>query len=264
MNVIHGAPPPRILTASQEVTRVIQGTRPKGKPLKGAELRAERRELMIDTVVERATELLEHGGLEVLTLARVAESLGYTTTAVYRYFASKDALVAAMQRKAIGEIHIVFRHELYVRARALEGGAAPTLALALLLSAADFYLRLPETRPREWLLVAVLLGDPRPLVSDDESSRAEDGLGSFLGGVDSLFHDAVDVGALEKGDARERTLALWSAVHGALALEKARRIVPSIPPASSIAAPVVRALLLSWGATGARITAAERAQSKGK
>lgn len=226
-------------------------------------LRAERREVMNGFVIERAMELLEDGGLEALTLARVAESLGYTTTAVYRYFPSKDALVAAMQREAIREVHARFSQDTRRRMESLEGPAA-TRALALLMIAAEIYLSLPETEPRAWSLVALLLGDPRPLLSDDESRRAVPVLESFLAAVDEIFQRAAEGQALERGDARERTLALWAALHGTLCLEKARRIVPETPTPSAIAKPIVRALLLSWGATSARIAAAERLLAKGK
>jgi AcrR family transcriptional regulator len=230
---------------------------------RGTALRAQKRELMNGFVVERAMELLEDGGLEALTLARVAESLGYTTTAVYRYFPSKDALVAAMQRQAIREVHEHFSNEALRRMELLEGPAA-TRSLALLMIAAEIYLALPTKEPRAWLLVAVLLGDPRPLLSDEESLRAVPLLDSFLSAVDGLFHRAAEAEALERGDARERTLALWAALHGTLCLEKARRIVPTTPTPTTIAKPIVRALLASWGASSARISAAERLVSKGK
>jgi AcrR family transcriptional regulator len=233
------------------------------RPFKASGLRAQKRELMNGFVVERAMELLEDGGLEALTLARVAESVGYTTTAIYRYFPSKDALVAAMQRQAIRDVHERFSLETLRRTESLEGPAA-TRSVALLMIAAEIYLALPVDEPLAWSLVAVLLGDPRPLLSDEESERAAPVLESFLAAVDGLFQRAAEAEALERGDARERTLALWAALHGALCLEKARRIVAKTPAPSAIAKPIVRALLLSWGASSARISAAERLISKGK
>ncbi len=226
--------------------------------------RAERRELLIDTLLERATELLEEGGLDALTLQRVAQSLGYVTTAVYRYFPSKDALVAAMQRKAIADVEAHFVAELARRASVLDGAAEPTRALAVLLHAADIYLALPSTRPRAWYLIAILLGDPRPLLSDEESQRAAPVLAGFLENVVTLFEAASASGALDRGPARDRTLAYWASLHGALCLEKARRIVPALPASTAVGADLARVLLASWGASGARLSAAERVVSNGK
>jgi AcrR family transcriptional regulator len=42
---------------------------------------------------------------EGITLQRVAHALGITTTALYRYFPSKDPLLAALQRDAVTELH---------------------------------------------------------------------------------------------------------------------------------------------------------------
>lgn len=241
MNVIHGMP-----SASRKSPR------------------AERREVMTDALLERSMELLEEGGLDALTLQKVAQSLGYVTTAVYRYFPSKDALVAALQRRAIGVVQAHFERELVRRMAAAEGASPPTRALAALLAAADIYLGLPQAEPRAWYLVALLLGDPRPLLSEEESRRTLPVLAEFLGSVEVLFRDAAREGALEEGATGERVLGFWAALHGALCLEKARRIVPALPTAASIGRASARSLLSSWGATPARLGHAQRALEKGK
>src|SRR5687767_2162143 len=44
-------------------------------------------------------------GLHALTMARLADELDTAVGAVYRYYASKDELVAAIQAHAIGRLH---------------------------------------------------------------------------------------------------------------------------------------------------------------
>ncbi len=236
----------------------VDDTTPKRTP------RAARREVVTDTLLERAMELVEADGIEGLTLQRVAQSLGYVTTAVYRYFPSKDALVAALQRRAIGVVREHFERELLRRVGPLGDAAAPTRALAALLAAADIYLDLPRAEPRAWFLVAVLLGDPRPLLSDEESARTRPGVVEFLSGVGLLFEAAVRERALDPGSKEERVLTFWAALHGALCLEKARRIAPELPPSRAIGLAAVRGLLAGWGATPARVGAAVRVLEKGK
>jgi AcrR family transcriptional regulator len=196
-------------------------------------------------------------------LQKVAQSLGYVTTAVYRYFPSKDALVAALQRRAIGVVREHFERELLRRIAPLGEAAAPTRALASLLAAADIYLDLPRAEPRAWYLVAVLLGDPRPLLSDEESARTRPAVAAFLGGVTLLFDAAQRAGALDPGSGEDRVLVYWGALHGALCLEKARRIAPELPASGAIGASAARALLSGWGASPARLSAAMRALEKG-
>lgn len=50
-----------------------------------------------------AVELADEDGIEGLSLARVAERLGMTTTAIYRYVGSKAELVELMVDAAIGQ-----------------------------------------------------------------------------------------------------------------------------------------------------------------
>ncbi len=238
MNVIHGTP------------------EPSPKP------REARRAQTSDALLERALEITEKDGLDALTLQGVAKTLGYVTTAVYRYFPSKDALVAALQRKAIADLHDHFRAELAERAASVASAAAPTRHLAALLAAADIYLCLPSTRPRSWHLVARLLGDPRPLISDEESLRTAPALAALLGDVRDLFVAAAAEGALTEGDARERTLVFWSVCHGALCMEKVRRIAPDLPTARQVGLAGVKKILQAEGASPARLAASLRALEK--
>lgn len=52
--------------------------------------------MSIDAIVGAAVELADDTGIAAVTMARVAERLGYTTMSLYRYVASKDDLVALM------------------------------------------------------------------------------------------------------------------------------------------------------------------------
>ena len=54
-------------------------------------------------VAGKAVALADRGGLESVSLAKVAADLGVTTTAIYRYVDSKDILVTLMVDEAIGD-----------------------------------------------------------------------------------------------------------------------------------------------------------------
>jgi AcrR family transcriptional regulator len=209
-------------------------------------------------------EIVDEAGFDGLTLKGLAESLGLVTTAIYRYFPSKDALSAALQRRAIAEIG----EHLAASDRRLEErcrGAAPaTAALAHLLGAADLYLGLPRTHARSWMFIAILLGDPRPLLSDEEVGRTGPILTALLTQIEALFERAKVEGALEAGPSKARMMSYWAAIHGAQCLEKARRLDRSLPPFEDVGAHAARSLLLSWGASGARLSAAERLLGEGR
>jgi AcrR family transcriptional regulator len=62
-----------------------------------APARGPRRELSHEAIVEAAIELADAGGLAAVTMAKVAEAVGFTTMSLYRYVASKSELIALMQ-----------------------------------------------------------------------------------------------------------------------------------------------------------------------
>ena len=58
--------------------------------------------LSLGTVVATAVEIADADGLDRLSMARVAERLGYTTMSLYRYVRSKDDLITLMGDTAQG------------------------------------------------------------------------------------------------------------------------------------------------------------------
>lgn len=224
----------------------------------------QKRDARASAILDEAMAVLAAEGLEALTLARLGKSLGVVPAALYRYFPSKDALLAALQRRAVGTIHAGLRAAL-VELDTLTVRTSPEVAiLAKLLGAARFYLDLPRTEPQAFFLVAILVGDPRPLLSDDESRRTAPLLLALLRDVDEMFRLAEDRGALDKGESASRTLAFWALLQGALSLEKARRIAPSFMSAADVAASAVAAMLVGWGATAAHVKRAQRILDNGE
>lgn len=55
-----------------------------------------------DAIVEAAVSLADDEGLEGVSMARVAERLGFTTMSLYRYVASKDELLVLVTDAAVG------------------------------------------------------------------------------------------------------------------------------------------------------------------
>lgn len=56
----------------------------------------------VEDITAAACRLADDDGLSAVSLAKVAGGLGLTTTALYRYVDSKDALIALMTDQAIG------------------------------------------------------------------------------------------------------------------------------------------------------------------
>ncbi|MBE9938443.1 TetR/AcrR family transcriptional regulator, partial [Cellulosimicrobium cellulans] len=63
--------------------------------------RAPKRELSIERIVDAAIEIADADGLGAVSMAKVAQSLGFTTMSLYRYVTSKDDLLLLMQEAAL-------------------------------------------------------------------------------------------------------------------------------------------------------------------
>lgn len=222
-----------------------------------------KREARTTAILDQAMAILAAEGLDALTLGRLAKSLGYVPAALYRYFDSKDELLAALQRRAVVSIHEGLGEAERALAVRLAGQPAGVAVLARILGGARFYLGLPGTQPESAFLVALLLGDPRPLLSDESSRRTAPLLFALIRDVEAMFREAEACGALARGDALERTLALWASLSGALSLEKARRIAPMLPSSARIGGAAVEGLLLGWGAPAADLTRAKGIVGRG-
>jgi AcrR family transcriptional regulator len=69
------------------------GQRPEREPRPG---------LNVDRIVRAAIELADADGLAAVSMARVAERLGFTTMSLYRHVRSKDELLVLMTETAVG------------------------------------------------------------------------------------------------------------------------------------------------------------------
>jgi len=63
---------------------------------RGGGRRGPRRGLSVDDIVDAAVRLADAEGLDGVSMARVADELGFTTMSLYRYVASKDELLQLM------------------------------------------------------------------------------------------------------------------------------------------------------------------------
>jgi AcrR family transcriptional regulator len=61
-----------------------------------------RKGLSLDAIVTAAIELADEGGLDAISMARVAERLGFTTMSLYRHVESKDELLVLMLDMGLG------------------------------------------------------------------------------------------------------------------------------------------------------------------
>jgi AcrR family transcriptional regulator len=209
-------------------------------------------------MLEAAAAIVAADGIEALSLHRLARELGYVPAALYRYFDSKDALIAALQRRAVTAMHAEFGRvcERASADAAKRGVGLEARALIPILAAARFYLELPESAPEHFRLVSLLLADPRPLVGDEQARSTAPVLLAFLSDVTELLERAVSAGALSSADSRDRTLVLWSSLQGIAQLGKLARFDNRRFATRRLGECAVHSLLLGWGASSDALAAA--------
>jgi len=223
--------------------------------------RARRRQATRERIVDAAERLLIDEGTEALTMQRLARELGYAVGAAYRYFASKDAVLAAVQGRFVATVHRDVRDaQERVGAHLSRSRVHPaTAALLRLLVAGQSYASLPTRRPAEFRLICRVLGDPRALA--DTKLAGEQMLPPVLElvhTVSALFSDAVAAGALAPGKADPRAVVLWGSLQGVMQLQKLERFgVPAFAHAE-LTTTTVHALLTGWGADPVRLKAARK------
>ncbi len=182
-----------------------------------------------DELLDAATRLLDAGGRDAsLTLRGVAREAGVAAPSVYPHFPDLDALVLELIRRHMAD--------LAARVRAAVAGADD--AHAALRAAAHAYVAWGLERPGPYTVV--FEGRAlRRLTRDEELalSAGEDLLADLV-----ALLQALPGTARTEADADRAALAVWSGLHGVVALRTAKPAYPW-PPVAEHADAVVEPYL---------------------
>jgi len=218
--------------------------------------RQARRRDRTEQIVTTAMLMLSEGGFEALTINKLARRLKLAPAALYRYFSSKDALIAELQARAIGELE----RDLFATLeqwRASRPDDAATAALCDLVGAARFYMDLSRSAPRVFYLLARATADPHRLVDEVAATQVAPPMLALLRNVSTLFVVAETTRALEQSDDPvARAASYWAALHGAAQVQKLGRLAPQVLGGTALGERICTALLRGWGARDDAIDAA--------
>ncbi len=217
-----------------------------------------------EQILALAEQVLGDEGAEGLLLHRLATTLGYRTSALYRYFESKDALVLALLERAVDAIAIRVRAGM-AEADGIVAGASQDVpagerALLGIVLAGRAYLEAAEAQPAHAALVARMLADPRPVVADDLSAvRAVPMAMGVVAEVIQCFAAARTAGVLARGNDAQRAALFWSSLQGLATARKMARFGVG-GDFEALGGALVRALLIGFGGKAERVDGAmERA-----
>lgn len=214
-----------------------------------------KREARIREILRRSLAIATDEGVDALTIGRLASDLDYTPGALYRYFASKDAIVAELQHSVVVYLgraieRLADRVRGYAEREGLDEEDSALMAVAAAaLGFADFGTRSPAA----FGFLAMYLSDPQYRLSTEDAAYVHSATRETLEVLTRLFAEAERTGALGEGDEASRALTSWAALQGVMQTRKLARNDPGAVDVESLARELVRSLLVGWGAPAARV-----------
>ena len=152
-----------------------------------------------ELILSEACALLTSGGLEALTMRRLAKRLGVTAPALYRHYGSKEMVLVDV----VGEAFKVFAQYLY---RALEG-RTPTERFSM---TGRSYLAFALEHPRYYQLLH-MGRDALPEEAGDHACAT----GQFM--VDRV-REGMESGMLKAGPPETVARTIWAHAHGLVSI----------------------------------------------
>ena len=213
-----------------------------------------------EAILEATRALIEEQGIEALTIKAVAERVDCAVGTLYTSFASKGALVAALQVEAITRLGAAYA----AAAEGLEDDLAvagldvDTAALARVVAFGRSTIAVGRVLPEEYRLQQRLLNTPSGY-DDEDLARVTSVAFEVLARPERLLREAAVLGVVDEGDAFDRTVTLVAAINGVLTLAAIEWPgADSFEPAA-LADRLHLDLLRGWGADPAVLAVADAA-----
>jgi len=208
-----------------------------------------------EQILDTALSLVVDDGLEALTIQGLARALDWAPGALYRYFPSKDALYAELQRRVINAYEETLSTALS-SPRPDSGGERVAPVLVDLATTTLHYQAYGERHPGVFHLFAMTLGDPNPLLPDPEGARVMAAVDQILLRITAVIEDGQVDGTLLPGSPSDRTLVFWATIQDVLQLRKLARFSPARLANARLLRRATTDLLVGWGAQPAIVNVA--------
>lgn len=163
-------------------------------------------------ILDAALALHAEEGLESLTMRRLAETLGMSPMGLYRHYANREALLAAMVDRGFDRLRTVLVRPLRARD-----------PLGRLVERWDRTLAFSLAHPRLFDLMFLTPGMVVRAFPHGFEQEASPTFPVFVGDI----RDCMDAGVLRPDDPSQVAFLLWTQVHGLLAFRFRGRLSDS-------------------------------------
>jgi len=206
--------------------------------------RERNRQTKIKTILDTAMSLVVEGGIEAMTIHAIARKLDWAVGAMYRYFPSKDALLAELQCRVIAEYRVDMMALLDKYERSHSDKPLWTLALT-----ARHYAYYLHTREAHFRLISLALTDSKQYLPDAEGLKVMAEVHPILQRLTNVFERAQQQKAITVSDIASCTLVYWTAVQGVLSMKKLERFAPDQLNNERLLRHTLDTLFTGWGAS---------------
>ena len=211
-----------------------------------------------------ALDIVTTEGFDALTMQRLADECESAIGAVYRYFPSKGALVAEIQREAVerlGTSYAVARSALerHVAGSVASDLDAAVVALSRVVHLGRWFISLSDTHPQELRLLQMLLSESRTVVPVEEGLRVVPSVMRLLDQARACVEEATALGALDDRDDAMTRVVVWAAgVGGVMHAGRLDVYDTELFAGNRLARALTHDLHLAWGGSPTGLAAAHR------
>lgn len=199
------------------------------------------RRARLEAIEQGALRIVRDGGLDALTMPTLAKEVGGAVGALYRYFASKEELLLALQLRALEAFDRLLAREL----DSTEGEPPLVRLRGALHSWGRFITEEPELHE----LLQLSIAHPRALLDDTRAAQVAERFAPMVQRCGALLAEAEAQGALVPGDREARVWVLWGAVTGLEQLRKQDHRRADEHRAESLVDMAIDGLLSGWSAS---------------
>lgn len=191
-------------------------------------------------------------------MARLADELDTAVSAVYRYFPSKGALVAAIQQEAIRRLHHSLEEIREIAARDWSAREVDprTRALAELVLVGRWLCATELTYPDELRLLQMIMTRQTSMLDPEGGTRIFPVAMQLLGLAVEVIQSAQDASVIDDGSALDRAVIWASGLSGVLQTDDLEKYAPDLFGQTRLARQANLDLLRGWGADSSELVTA--------
>ena len=221
--------------------------------------RERKRQARIESILDMGMTILAEGGLDALTTHALAKRLDLAVGALYRYFPSKGALIAGLERRVVAELQSELGAIVGAAEARWESESADWGRLAPILALASGFREITQRRPERMGLIGRIMAEPDHILPREEGERVISDAIGLLMVLKTPFDTASEAGVLCHGEDILRPLLFWAGLRSVLQTFKLETFAPTVIRPDALYDGMVTSLLCGWGAKPADVAQARAA-----